>query len=541
MPALTANRTTILSLSIGDRISITGVGAWRFNAFDSGGLELDSGSYSDPDVIGPFQETATVNITPALGALLSYDTLPAAVGSATFDAQGRLLGADGGVVLDVGAAQAISAGGWRRFAPRLSFWMQGLRTHDGVLSIIGDSTGNADDEVFYRFLAERLGPAIPDLCIVYRRYDNATGTYGAPTQIQAGAGQRFARFVGNSRRSILASQIQARASQDLEIEVSLSLDDWTPASSRNLFGRSGASGNRGAFLQVKSTGALSFQWSPDGTTLIDVSAANPGWADGTVHRIKATLDADNGAGGYTVIISTSDDDGQTWTVRQTTATSAGATQVFATTANLDIGAVNDSNGITGSIYDVAWRDGINGPNLAPASIAEFGVVSSAMSPNVLNGGGRTLYVFNGSVAGQSLTDFDTASEVSKRCGRGMVSAVIVNTGHNEISNHGPDAYAAKWASFVTKLRARNPTAVIAATNENPRNFSQVNGAAYGIEHHMRVHSVAGVFQSVNIELIDTYSSFSGADISVVVADGLHPTVPQGVNLMIAGLGYSIGL
>lgn len=468
-------------------------------------------------------------------------TLPeGAVQDVGLDAQGRLVG-PGGVVLDVGAAQAIASGSWRRFAPRLAFWAQGLRTHDGVLSIIGDSTGNADDEVFYRFLAERLGPAIPDLCIVYRRYDNATGTYGAPTQIQAGAGQRFARFVGNSRRSILASQLPARTSADLEIEVSLSLDDWTPASSRNLCGRSGSAGNRGAFLQVKSTGALSFQWSPDGTALIDVSASNPGWVDGSTHRIKATLDADNGAGGYTAIISTSDDDGQTWTVRQTTTTAAGATQVFATTANLDIGAVNDSSGIAGSIYEIAWRDGINGPSLAPASIAEFGVVSSAMSPNVLNGGGRTLYVFNGSVAGQSLTDFDTAAEVAKRCGRGMVSAVIVNTGHNEISNHGPDAYASKWASFVTKLRARNPTAVIAATNENPRNFAQVNGAAYGIEHHMRVHSVAGVFQSVNIELIDTYAAFSGADLAATVADGLHPTVPQGVDLMVAGLGYSIGV
>ncbi len=75
---------------------------------------------------------------------------------ATFDSQGRLLGA-GGVVLDVAAAQALAVGGWNRLAPRMSRFVRGLRNHSAVLNIIGDSTGNEDTEVFTASLPSALG------------------------------------------------------------------------------------------------------------------------------------------------------------------------------------------------------------------------------------------------------------------------------------------------------------------------------------------------------------------------------------------------
>lgn len=98
--SIQANKTTVIALSKGDRLSIAGEGAWSYYAFDSAGLQLDSGSYSDPDVIGPFSEAGTVNITPAAGAGLSYETLPLVVATAGLDAQGRLVGPSG-VVFDV--------------------------------------------------------------------------------------------------------------------------------------------------------------------------------------------------------------------------------------------------------------------------------------------------------------------------------------------------------------------------------------------------------------------------------------------------------
>ena len=104
--SLRSNRTTVVALAKGSRLSVTGEGSWNYTAIDSSGLQLDSGSYSDPDVIGPFNEAGTVNITPASGATLSYDTLPTTIGTVSVTASGQLVGPDG-TVIDVGAAPRV--------------------------------------------------------------------------------------------------------------------------------------------------------------------------------------------------------------------------------------------------------------------------------------------------------------------------------------------------------------------------------------------------------------------------------------------------
>lgn len=73
MPALTAAKTTIVSLPVGQVINITGIGEWDFIALNPQGGQIDSGAYVNEDVIGVYTVVANVQITAAFNSSLSYN------------------------------------------------------------------------------------------------------------------------------------------------------------------------------------------------------------------------------------------------------------------------------------------------------------------------------------------------------------------------------------------------------------------------------------------------------------------------------------
>ncbi len=148
---------------------------------------------------------------------------------------------------------------------------------------------------------------------------------------------------------------------DIDIRVEVALDDWTPSATQMLLAKREA--NQIAYqLGVNTSGNLVLLWSTAGTSGISAtSTAATGIGDGVRRWVRATLDVNNGAGGYSVQFFTSTD-GSTWTQLGTTVTVAGVTSIFASTANVNVGARNSGGAepAAGKFYRAQVLNGIAG-------------------------------------------------------------------------------------------------------------------------------------------------------------------------------------
>lgn len=167
---------------------------------------------------------------------------------------------------------------------------------------------------------------------------------------------------------------------DLDLRVRCALDDWTPAAIQVLIGKREV--NQIAYqMAIDTTGNVRLLWSTDGSTgILATSTAATGVADGAVKWVRATLDVNNGASGYSVQFFLSDN-GTSWTQLGTTVTVAGVTSVFASTANLNVGARNSGGAepAAGKFYRAQVLNGIGG------------TVVCDVNPAVLTSGSATTF------------------------------------------------------------------------------------------------------------------------------------------------------
>jgi hypothetical protein len=406
----------------------------------------------------------------------------------------------------------------------------------GILTLIGDSTGDESTDWLYRLLSEKLGPSLPQTCIRYCLWDDATQKYGIWSTLQGGtSGQRYARFDGDGgSRIILADDIIAASSSDVEIEIKLSLDDWTPAAQGRIVGRLGGAGNRGWYLLVNTNGTLSFSWSADGTALITKNSSAHNFSNGVAYTIRVKLDIDNGGGGFTLDIDTSPDEGANWTSIYHDVGAAGTTSIYATTANYEIGAVSGSGTTAGNVYDVIIRDGFSGPYRVPAAIEAWGSTHQANSDLNSFGGSPTLYVFNGSMPGGNIVYFGDSTRLPKMAVPNVVQCVILATGHNDVAYRISTRLLPAWTDYLTALTARMTTAGFVVLTENPRDQAESAGNLFGDEARNILHALPLMLQRFGVEVIDTYRAFgkSRDTLANLVGDGVHPTKPAGVNVWI---------
>lgn len=131
---------------------------------------------------------------------------------------------------------------------------------------------------------------------------------------------------------------------DLTLECELAAPDWTPSTTQCLIAKSVDAGNQISFyFRFGATGFLTLTWSPTGAgggaAIVATATAAISASDGTALAVKAALDVDNDAGGYSVRFYTSPDR-QTWTQLGDTVTGVGATSVFNSTSPIEIGSRN---------------------------------------------------------------------------------------------------------------------------------------------------------------------------------------------------------
>jgi hypothetical protein len=161
---------------------------------------------------------------------------------------------------------------------------------------------------------------------------------------------------------------------DIDIRLDVSLENWNILTTDvlELAGKYTTTGNqRSWYLSINGfSGGLRLAWSPDGTSAagihVDGAVPVPVPASGRV-AVRATLDVNNGLGGYTVTFYTSDTISGTWTQLEQVVTTGGTTSLFNSTAPLEIGNITSILYATaahqpayGKLYAFELRNGIGG-------------------------------------------------------------------------------------------------------------------------------------------------------------------------------------
>jgi hypothetical protein len=421
----------------------------------------------------------------------------------------RLEGAGSWVAFEAQSGCAVPGDGKTQIAGDLR---SGRST---VLALVGDSTGNESWEHLV-LTANALASRHPGLRVEYQTWDHATQDWAYQAPLADGSAGRLGVVGGTV--CLPHGDVGEWTGADLDIRVLTTDATWAtiPADS-TLFSRFGNAGGRAFRFMVNSSGAnvnLKLGWTADGTTEISVSATPWAVSAGETLWLRATLDADNGGGGYTVSFFSSAD-GVTWTARGQTATAAGATSVFKPAFQYEVGSRGNGSAIwRGSIHRVELRDGIGGPNMLPVNIDAWREIQGAAA--AVFSGSQTLYVVNGSWSGQGITYFNDGTRRPRITPRMLGGAMILSTGHNEAQTLA----AADVDAWIDYVLARCGGDVF-WTMQNPRG---AGGTRVSLQRTL-VGQMAARARRKGLALIDVYRAYVefGDPASLINVDLIHPS------------------
>jgi hypothetical protein len=256
---------------------------------------------------------------------------------------------------------------------------------------------------------------------------------------------------------------------DIDIRVQVAMDDWISGVGQSLIGKFTTTGNQQSFLfSIHTTGALRFYWSENGSTSINkISTAIPSVSDFEPLWVRVTLDVDNGASGNDVKFYTSSD-GVTWSQLGSTITTAGTTNIFASTAIVETTYnVGTSFVPAGKFYRAQILDGIDGTTVLDVDTS---VISSGSATSFTALTGQTVTI-NRSTSGRKsvavvspvwLFGTDDYMEVADNA--------LLNVGAND--DFTLLAVTRRWANAIT--------GAVAAKREDDSGASDVG---YSINHY----------------------------------------------------------
>nr|WSX48896.1 hypothetical protein OG409_08000 [Streptomyces sp. NBC_00974] len=247
---------------------------------------------------------------------------------------------------------------------------------------------------------------------------------------------------------------------DIDIRVELTPSAWEGAhlnSSWEIAGKYGASGQRSWIFLCGSSGLL-LRWSADGITdLGNISTRRVPFAPGERGAIRATLDVNNGAGGWDLTYYTATSIAGPWTQLGTTVTGTGVTSIFNSTQPVEIGdvALSPFHNVSREIHAAEIRNGIAGTAVANPN---FGAQTSGAT-SFADAAGRTWSVVNGAeitsrrirgvleasswtprwgASGHDVTTPVEAAGILRRLGQG--DKALASTLRRQLPTKGPVAY-----------------------------------------------------------------------------------------------------
>lgn len=189
---------------------------------------------------------------------------------------------------------------------------------------------------------------------------------------------------------------------DIDVRADVTLVSW-----RKLTGLAGkySAGQQSWYLRVSASGKLNLGWSTDGTNDFQASSTVPiPWPQANRATVRATLDVNNGAGGYTVTFyySTTRGVAGPWTqLGDPVVTTAGTTSIFNSTTATTFGALQAGSTQIGEgrLHGGEVRSGIGGTVVASPTLAAQTAGASSFSD------GTNTWTVAGT--GASITNFRT--------------------------------------------------------------------------------------------------------------------------------------
>lgn len=395
---------------------------------------------------------------------------------------------------------------------------------DTSVLLIGDSTGNATDEWFYLF-GQWLAAQFPEYTVEHRLWDDTNKKYARPTYIQTGPlGIQYAYLPG-SLNDLSQTQPAALTNGDLDLRVKIAADDWTPAVTGQILSRFGSGGDRLFRFGLGSNGALSFDWTTDGSTIqtVAISTAVNTLTNGVAAWVRVTLDIDNGSGQHEIKFYTSANDGATWNQLGSTITRAGTTSIF--TGGTGVWEIGGRGGsaelLAGKWYEVEVRNGIGDTFpllLAPLSSAWYPI--GATTP-VTRGGSPLLTLLNGSIGGGSVASTFTP-QIAGMAAPGRHSVALISGGHNDVKVGLP--WRSDYSTLAAAISARTLCPVVAVSQNpkaTPTELRNIDA------HRQRFADIAAWSQyGPGRGYLNVYQAFmdDGRAMSLLVSgDGTHPT------------------
>lgn len=380
-----------------------------------------------------------------------------------------------------------------------------LRTRQScALQILGDSTGNDTTEWVYR-LAQKLASDNPEFTVKYILWSDASQSYGAVTTIQTGTDGEL--YLDGDSSGANDRQLPASASPHLsgviDVRVKMSMTDWTPSSQRNILGKSGADPNRGWYVFMTTLGNMGFAWTTDGTagTLASLTGTTPPTVvDGDTTWLRWVFTPNNGSAQKQLDIYQSTNNGGTWTQLGSSLTSGGVVTVFNnSTWGYEIGGSSSGKSAGVKIYEVQFRNGLNGPIVAP-------VLPDLWPPynttSIQTTGAPTLYIVNGSHAGANITYLGDSTRLPKMTPNYGQVVTFISDSHNEGSTIGK-AWRSTLETFVAAVAAQVDAPVVLIA-QNP----QTNAAVWYRTHARRAIDTVLLATLKKYGAIDIHSLFS---------------------------------
>jgi len=206
-------------------------------------------------------------------------------------------------------------------------------------------------------VTESQGPAINSATSQWIEFDGASGTYVSTPD--------------NAANSVTG---------DIDIRARIAPNDWTPSSNMEIISKRGASTAAYDFVFDVGTGKLIFDFWQSTVARTLTSTVATGFADGTAHHVRVTVQMDNGSGQYEGIFYTSssavDDPGRVtdWVQLGDTITgSTGVGSIDDEASAVEVGArgLGGADLFIGKIFRAQVYDGINGTRVVDFNANDY--------------------------------------------------------------------------------------------------------------------------------------------------------------------------
>ncbi|MFI1942064.1 hypothetical protein ACH44C_33640 [Streptomyces purpureus] len=184
---------------------------------------------------------------------------------------------------------------------------------------------------------------------------------------------------------------------DIDIRVDLAPASWAGADplAFETISKYLTTGNQRSWrILVTSQKKIAFGWSTTGADLAEwVTTASVPFGPEERGAIRVTLDADNGAGGYTLTAYTADTIAGPWTQIEQLVTTSGTTSIFSSSAPVEVGDLTTQTfaNMGRRIYAAEVRSGINGTVVAAPDFT----AQAPGAPSFADSAGRTWTVADG--------------------------------------------------------------------------------------------------------------------------------------------------